>query len=459
MTAKIILVLTEATWAELTSTLDDDRETAGVLAARTVRTQDETLLLVRSVSWAPEADYLSRDHDGIELSSTGWVPAARAAVAGSNLPIFVHTHPQVSAAFSNRDDILDAALASAFPHLGAADPYVSLVVGGRSTDATAAARTVTEGRFEPIAKIRVVGDRVRLMIGVDEPGATTDRVSAVFDRQTRVFGELGQHVLARLHAAVVGVGGTGSAVTEQLTRLGVGRLTLIDDDVVTSPTPTRGYGTHARDVGVPKVEVVAASARDIGLGTTVAAINANVATDEARLALATADVIFSCVDGHGGRLVLNRFAYAHLVPVIDVAVLINESAAGAVNIDGRVTWLSPGTACLLCRGRLDAAEAYAELLDPEERQRLAGEGYAEAAATAQPAVVTLTSFVASLATTELVLRLFGLAHSQATEILARVTHRELRRNRLDARSGCFCSDWHYVGRGWEEPHLDLLWPQ
>lgn len=98
----------------------------------------------------------------------------------------------------------------------------------------------------------------------------------------------------------------------------------------------------------------------------------------ARRALARADIVFSCVDGHGARLILNRWAFAHLAPVIDTAVLVGTEDGIVAGIDARVTWLAPGTACLLCRGRLDPTLAYAEMLDPDERHRLAGEGYARA---------------------------------------------------------------------------------
>ncbi len=113
-------------------------------------------------------------------------------------------------------------------------------------------------------------------------------------------------------------------------------------------------------------------------------------------------------------------AYAHLVQVLDVEVLISAEDGAVRGIDGRVTWVSPNAACLLCRGRSHAALAYAEMLDPDERKRLAGEGYVQEAENSQPAVVTLTGFVASLATTELMQRLFGLADDAPTELLMRI---------------------------------------
>jgi hypothetical protein len=54
----------------------------------------------------------------------------------------------------------------------------------------------------------------------------------LYDRQARLFGDLGQECLQRLYVAVVGLGGVGSILVEFLARLGVGHLVLIDDDPV-----------------------------------------------------------------------------------------------------------------------------------------------------------------------------------------------------------------------------------
>lgn len=449
------LAITAQLWVELTAALEDDDERAAVLAVRVVSTLEGTVLLGRTLAWAPDNCYLDRSNDGLSLTSHGWVPAARASVADGSLPVFVHTHPRGRGAFSHKDDLVDQRLAESMPHLGSAGPYVSVLVSGSADQANIIARSCTIDGFVEVPKVRVVGDSLDLRIWGGDDAST---FTSVFDRQIRVFGSDGQQTLRALHVGVVGAGGTGSAVCEQLARLGVGTVTLIDDDVVTHPTPTRGYGTTMADLGRPKATVVAESMESIGLGTRFIPIVASIADPGARSALANADVVFSCVDGHGGRLVLNRWAYAHLAPVVDIAILVTSADGRVAGIDGRVTWLSPGAACLLCRGRLDASLAYAEMLNPEERRRLAGEGYVKEAETVQPAIVTLTSLMASLATTELIHRLFSLGDSLPTEILARLSQRELRLNRVPARPGCFCTSADFLGRGTESPHLDLLWP-
>jgi molybdopterin/thiamine biosynthesis adenylyltransferase len=327
--------------------------------------------------------------------------------------------------------------------------YGSLVLAGTRDEPTAAGRLFLDDTATPAGKFRIAGHELRLII----VRRGTAALAETFDRQIRIFGSEGQDVLAAFNVAVIGAGGTGSATAEQLARLGTGAITIIDDDIVTAATPTRGYGTTTADLGRPKAEVLAEHLIKTGMSATVTPVTAPIQEPAARTAIASADIAFSCVDGHGARLILNRRAYAHLAPVIDLAVLITADTGTVTGIDGRVTWLSPGTACLLCRGRLDPALAYAEMLDPAERKRLAGEGYAPDAGTPQPAVVTFTS----LGTTELLHRLFGLADPNPTEILALVRQRQISCNRLPQRPGCFCADPAFLRRGTQPPHLNLTW--
>lgn len=479
------LALAAALWAEICAALNDELETAGVISARVVDTGSGSFIyLARRVTWAPPDAYLDRQSDGLSVRSAGWVPAVRAALAEGSVPVFVHTHPGGRAAFSMRDDGVDEAIIGALRRMGHSGDFVALVIAGTEPSAMAAARaypgscdpeypataTVTSAgiRAVPIEKIRIAGDYIRVLPSQAASGPRIGHSSQpeeappdeTFDRQIRLFGPTGQQVLGALSVGVVGAGGTGSAVAEQLARLGVGALTLVDDDVVTEPTPTRGYGMTVADLGRPKAQVLAEHLSAIGLAGEITAVTAAVQDAVALRRLAAADIVFSCVDGHGARLILNRWAYAYLTPVVDIAILVSAASEKAIvtGVDGRVTWLGPGTSCLLCRNRIDPALAYAEILEPEERKRLAGEGYAREAETRQPAVVTLTSLVASLATTEFLLRLFGMADATPTELIALVQRRELRRNRMPQRSGCFCASPEFLARGTEEPHLDLLWP-
>jgi molybdopterin/thiamine biosynthesis adenylyltransferase len=447
------LALPEPIWAELTSWLAEPAEVAAVLTARVIDDDAGTTLLGRALHRAPPDAYLEQRDNGLSLRSSGWLPAVRRSRHDDAMALFVHTHPRGRAVFSNYDDTVDAALWPAFVEHSGAPLYGSLVVAGTSEKPTVAGRTrAPYETSHSIDTVRIVGDRLTIhpLVG-DVPH------EAAFDRQLRALGDAGQVVLGQLKVGVVGAGGTGSPVTEQLLRLGVGSIVVIDDDTVTPSTVARGYGSGVADIDRPKVEVLQALANRIGLGTVVDAVRGNIRDRRVAHTLRHCDVVFCCADGHAARLVLNRWSYRHLAPVIDVAVLVSSTNGTVTGVDGRITWLAPGTACLLCRGRIDPAMAYAEQLSPEERRRLAEQGYAPNLDEPQPSVVTFTTLIAGFAVTELLNRLFGLADAMPTEILLRINDRKTSLNRRAPRPGCFCSTPSAWGLGLQEPYLDLTW--
>lgn len=447
------LAIAEPLWMELASWLEEGDEIAGVLTAQVLDDARGTTLLARRLELAPDASYLERRHDGLVLRSNGWVPAVRRAACDGEMAIFVHTHPSGTARFSSRDDRVDDDLWQDFIRLTGASLYGALLLAGSSRGPQLAGRLRRrDGSTQLLTKVRVVGER----LVVHELGEA-NVVQEVHDRQVRALGSQGQQALQGLRAGVVGVGGTGSPIAEQLIRLGVGTVVAIDDDEVTASTVSRGYGSTTADVGRTKVDVLAKHAQRIGLGTTVDPVQGNLRDREIVEWLRHCDVVFSCVDGHSARLILNRWAYWHLAPVIDVAVLVSSNHGTIESIDGRLTWLAPGAACLLCRGRVDPTAAYAEHLDPAERRRLAEQGYAPELDEPQPSIVSYTTLMAALAVTELLNRMFGLANTLPTEVLLQLRDRSISLNRRKPRDGCFCGAPEEWAKGHAEPYLDLTW--
>ena len=82
-------------------------------------------------------------------------------------------------------------------------------------------------------------------------------------RTAMLLGEEAVDCLHRTHVAVFGIGGVGSYVAEALARAGVGKLTLVDDDVVSVSNLNRQLVALRSTVGMYKTEVMAARIRDI----------------------------------------------------------------------------------------------------------------------------------------------------------------------------------------------------
>ena len=243
-------------------------------------------------------------------------------------------------------------------------------------------------------------------------------------------------------------------------RLGVRHLRLFDPDTLTAHNLTRVFGAFPKDVGAPKVNVSATHVGRIAPDAEVIPTQAKITLESTAKLLLDADVVFGCTDDNAGRLVLSRIASYLLTPVIDCGVLLSSGRGGElVGIDGRVTVLTPGAACLVCRNRIDLQRAAAEMLAPDEYRRLADEGYAPALPGAEPAVVAFTTQVAAAAVGELLERLIHYGPEPVpTEILLRAHEREISTNDQDPRDGHYCHPGtRKLGLGVTEPFLEQTW--
>jgi tRNA A37 threonylcarbamoyladenosine dehydratase len=85
------------------------------------------------------------------------------------------------------------------------------------------------------------------------------------DRSIRFFGEDGQRKLRNTKVTIVGVGGVGGHIVQQLALLGVGSLALVDAEMLAETNRNRYVTARASDVvpGTPKVDIAERLVRDI----------------------------------------------------------------------------------------------------------------------------------------------------------------------------------------------------
>ena len=327
------------------------------------------------------------------------------------------------------------------------------IAGGKVSGAT-----IHSDRAElPVQIVRDVrADRLTMTVLHEDAGGRRGEAGSRYDRQMRVFGEAGQAALGALHVGVVGAGGTGSAVAEQLARLGVGRLTIVDPDVVTLTNVTRIHESQDSDVGRPKVALAAELASSLGIATD--ARHGSISNRECAEALTTCDVVFGCTDDNAGRLVLARMAPRFSQLLIDVGVTVDVNAVGdVVGSPCRISVQPPGTTCIVCRGHVDPRAAAAELLDPGERESRADEGYVPGLGEPDPAVVSFTTLAASAAVSELLCRLFGFLLPRSGDLLIDPLSGRWTSLTRNAESIDGCAEEGVIGSGTLEPFLGLSW--
>ena len=90
-----------------------------------------------------------------------------------------------------------------------------------------------------------------------------------FIRTEMMLGHDAMEKLRRSHVAVFGLGGVGSYVVEALARSGVGELTLVDQDTLSTSNINRQLFALESTVGMSKAEAAAARCRDINPGIIV----------------------------------------------------------------------------------------------------------------------------------------------------------------------------------------------
>ncbi len=435
-------------------------ECAGVLLARRVAVGGDVRLLGRSLKWVPQAAYDEQSPYHMLIRSEGYVGALGMAEADGAVPIWFHNHPGEAGVPlpSKYDRQVDRDIGDLFQFRSDSGFYGTLIASPRGQNFVFSGELTPEGGPTiPIDRAWIAGERWRLIHNFARQASGPD---AIFDRNVRAFGSDIQSVLGDLRVAIVGAGGTGSAVAEQLVRLGVRHLLLIDNDTLSASNVTRVYGSTLQDVGRLKVEVLRGHLTQIAPDLICTAVKGVATVKSVAKVMRSADLVFGCTDDNAGRLVLSRLSTFLLTPVIDVGVLLSSNSTGMLTgIDGRITTLTPGAGCLVCRDRVDMARAAAEMRTPEERQKLADEGYAPALGQVEPAVVAFTTAVASAAVNELLDRLIGYGPPERpTETLLRLHEREISTNHAVPREGHYCDSaqgkW---GAGDEEPFLGQLW--
>lgn len=258
---------------------------------------------------------------------------------------------------------------------------------------------------------------------------------------------------------MVGAGGTGSAVAEQLARLGVGELSIIDGDTLTATNVTRVYGSTVAATGMNKAELARAHLAAIGLGTKVNAIPAYINEEAVAKRLRDCDIVFGCTDKATPRSLLGALATSHYIPVLDMAMKIDSAEGVLRGIFGRVTTLFPGEACLFYRDLITPAAIALEALDPEERRARAAERYAPELDENDPAVITFTTAVAAQGITEMLHRLTGFMGEErrSTEVLLGFHDSLVSRNRQPATPACICIRKAPWGRGDGREFLGVVW--
>jgi molybdopterin/thiamine biosynthesis adenylyltransferase len=359
-----------------------------------------------------------------------------------------HTHPgaDTTLAFSPYDDHQLPSFARYVRLKLPGKPFGALVFGRRGY----AGRAYSDAGVAPL-ELRGVGElrSAPTWLRREESASKLDELR--YDRQIRALGPSGQHRLQRLRVGVVGLGGTGSQVVQQLAHLGVRDFVLVEDDRVEPSNLPRLAGAAWWDAlrRTAKTTIARRSIRRLARRAEIRRTGA-LRKLSSLVALAEVDLIIGCVDNDGARLILAELAAAHLVPYLDLGVGI-EIGSGVESMGGRASFYLPGGPCLACADELDFAEAGEDLESEALKQVRVVRGYARDRGV-EPALMPLNTAVVGLGMIELLAFATGWRSVVAFSRYDAVGGRIIQRN-VDLNPDCpLCGpafamgDRHEIGR-------------
>lgn len=434
----------------------DGNEAVAVAICGRYNNDQETKLLVHEIVTIPYENCSIRRPDLVNWSTEIIIPYLEKASRKGMALLKIHSHPTGFPEFSSTDDLSDAELfESVFGWMDNDDPHASAVMlpNGKIFGRVFHSDLTTKS----IDNIKIVGDDLHFW--------TKSIKSSVreFERRTaQAFGEGTTSKLNSLKIAVVGCSGTGSPLIEQLVRLGVGHLVLIDPDKVEHKNLNRIVNSTVQDAEKEnfKVDVLESAIKKIGLGTMVTKYNKNLYDDISTIqCLASCDIIFGCVDSVDGRHLLNQIATFYLIPYFDLGVkLVSDGNGGIDQIMGSVHYIQPGGSSLRTRGVYTDEELRAASMfrvDEAGYQEQKKSGYIVDVAVDRPAVISINTQIASMAVNEFLARLHPFRYDSNSEFaINRISFTDsYLQHQIDGEPDPYLT--RFVGRGDMIPLLNM----
>ncbi|CAK4073689.1 molybdopterin-synthase adenylyltransferase MoeB [Vibrio sp. 16] len=134
----------------------------------------------------------------------------------------------------------------------------------------------------------------------------------------------GQEALKQSSVLVLGTGGLGCASSQYLATAGVGKLTLVDDDVVELSNLQRQVLHHDSDIGKKKVESAADALKELNPYLNVATVDKRLSDTELKTLIEQHTLVLDASDNVDTRNQLNRLCYAAKVPLVSGAAIRME---------------------------------------------------------------------------------------------------------------------------------------
>jgi len=421
-------------WAHLFP--GDGDEHGAVLTAGVARSERGLRLLGRDLFLAEDGvDYVAGQH-GYRMLRADFIRRAVMDCRDRQLCyIAVHNHGGDQSVGFSPDDM--ASHERGYPAL--LDIIGGLPVGALviAPNAVAGDIWLRQGQRVELDETRILGASIQRLY--PNPPARPPGRAPAYDRQARLFGDRGQDLLRHAKVGVIGAGGVGSLVIEQLAQLGVGWLLVTDPDRIditnlprvvgstrfdartwlTDPRRPEWLRRIGRRVAARKVDIAERVARRANPDCHIEMVAGDITEAAVARRFADCDYLFLAADGMQARLVFNALVHQYLIPGVQMgAKIVPDKATGEIlDVFSVSRPVSPDRGCLWCSGFISPAGLQREAASPAERR---AQNYVNEPDVVAPSVITLNATAASHATNDFLFSYIGLTDGTASRDYFRI---------------------------------------
>ena len=186
------------------------------------------------------------------------------------------------------------------------------------------------------------GDEIYILPAVAGGSELSSKDIDRYSRQIMLeeIGYQGQQRLRSAKVCVVGVGGLGNPITTRLVAMGIGKIRIIDRDVIELSNLHRQTMFDDTDVGQVKVEVAAKKLQKLNPDVQIESLPISINDYTAPDAVEGCDLVIDALDSVNARYALNKACVEKNIPFVTGA---------AVGVSGQAFTILPGkTACYSC---------------------------------------------------------------------------------------------------------------
>jgi hypothetical protein len=187
----------------------------------------------------------------------------------------------------------------------------------------------------------------------------------IYSRQS-FLGENSTDLFNKTKIGIIGLGGGGSHIAQQLAHLGISNIILIDPDNIEFSNLNRTVGATYADAlhNIPKVIIAERLIRSIQPNAHI--ISHQKRWQEVLGCLRDCDVIISCIDGFSERIQLEVTCRRVMIPLIDIGMDVHKGSPYIIS--GQIVLSMPGYPCYKCMNFIREAD----LAKEGQRYGLAG---------------------------------------------------------------------------------------